>query len=148
VLFGQVAIVAIMGCRRPVSLWRLQVEPRLVAPPPPPSPVSTPGKRRAGLSSTVYRHSNAFADRSSKHRPRAAEPTTREAGQGHADAAEDSARTRVRRGADAKSGNWASTDARGAAKEGEDYLYELGRSDVSMNVDTGGIAFVLPHTVP
>ena len=45
---------------------------------------------------------------------------------------------RVRRGADAKSGSWNTQDARGGP-EGEDYLYELGRSDVSMNVDTGAI---------
>ena len=48
-LFGQVAIVAIMGCRRPVSLWRLQVEPRLVAPPPPPFPGIHPGQAACWL---------------------------------------------------------------------------------------------------
>ena len=59
-----------------------------------------------------------------------------ETGQGHADTADDPS-ARVRRGADAKSGSWDAKDARGSASEGEDYLYELGRSDVSMNVDTG-----------
>ena len=49
------------------------------------------------------------------------------------------ANNRVRKGADAKSGSWNVQDARGGP-EGEDYLYELGRSDVSMNVDTGAIS--------
>ncbi len=101
-----------------------------------------------GLPSTIHRRSSAFADRRSKHRLHAAEQTAREAGQAQADAAEDPARARVRRGADAKSGNWDATDARGVAKEGEDYLYELGQSEVSMNVDTGGVALVLPYTSP
>ena len=39
-------------------------------------------------------------------------------------------------GKKAPASSWNARAAGGAAKEGEDYLYEVGRSDVSMNVDT------------
>lgn len=39
-------------------------------------------------------------------------------------------------GKKATASSWSAKAAGGVAKEGKDYLYEVGRSDVSMNVDT------------